>query len=207
MTKMSFFAAATAVAALTAAPAFAANDDMSTDKMAKPATSSQMKTQKKVEIQKKAWKSTSRMSHDRDYDRMASQQRGYDRDDWNGNRGWNSAQYGGRWDNGRDWNESRADFWPGDVVGGAVGTAAAVTAGAVNTAGAIAAAPFGGYRGSYAYDRGYGYQPGYDVGYNTTYNYNGTAIPYSGNYAERNGFTCQPGAPTRMPNGQTVICQ
>ncbi|MEW6769670.1 MAG: hypothetical protein AB1342_16730 [Pseudomonadota bacterium] len=197
MTKMSFFAAATAVAALTAAPAFAANDDMSAGKTAKPAASSQMKTQKK------AWRSTSRMSQDRGYDRMALQRQG-----WNGNnRGGNSAQYGGRWDNGRGWNESRADFWPGDVAGGAVGTAAAVTAGAVDTAGAIATAPFGSYRGSYAYDRSYGYQPGYDVGYNTTYNYNGVAIPYSGNYAERNGFTCQPGAPTRMPNGQTVICQ
>lgn len=200
MTKMSFFAAATAVAALTAAPAFAQ------DNAAKPQASTQIQS-KQIKSSNKSshesWKSSSRMSHHND--RMASQQRFGDRDNWNNNRGWNSARSDNRWDNNarwderRGWNESRADFWPSDVVGGAIGTAGAVTAAAVGTAGAIATAPFGGpqYHDSYAYDRGY------DV----SYNYNGTAIPYSASYAARNGFVCQPGSLIRSPNGQRTICQ
>jgi len=207
MTKMTFFAAATAVAALTAAPALAQ------DTTPNPQSSTQMKSQKTQGV--KSWKSSSRMS--RTNDRMASQQRWGGRDDrnynrgwtnsrqegdsWNRERGWNSARWdnNARWNDGRRWDESRADFWPGDVVGGAIDTAGAVTAAAVGTAGAVATAPFGGpqYRDSYAYDRGY------DV----SYNYNGTAIPYSGSYAARNGFVCQPGSTIRSPNGQLTICQ
>ena len=214
MTKMSFFAAATAVAALTVAPAFAQ------DNAAKPQASTQIQSKQLKSSDKfsnkssnESWKSSSRMS--RNNDRMASQQRFGDRDNWNNNRGWNSAQRddnagwnngrgwdnnnNARWDERRGWNESRADFWPGDVVGGAIGTAGAVTAAAVGTAGAIATAPFGGpqYNDSYAYDRGY------DV----SYNYNGTAIPYSASYAARNGFVCQPGSLIRSSNGQRTICQ
>jgi hypothetical protein len=41
---------------------------------------------------------------------------------------------------------------------GPIGAAAGIAGAAIGTAGAIAAAPF---RGSYAYDRGYGYDPYY----------------------------------------------
>lgn len=86
-------------------------------------------------------------------------------------------------------------FWPGAVVAGAVGTAGAVAATAVGTAGAIATAPFGGpYRDSYAYG----------PGYVDTYSYNGIAMPYSANYAARNGFTCQPGT---FIKGTRTLCQ
>ncbi len=116
------------------------------------------------------------------------------RDDWN-NRGWDNRSSG---------------FWPGDVVGGAIGTAGAIASGAVNTAGALATAPFSrtyrdgnGYRDTYAYGG-----PGYaDTGYVDTYAYNGVALPYSSNYAARNGFVCQPGTVTRAQNGQPTICQ
>ena len=45
---------------------------------------------------------------------------------------------------------------------GPVGAAAGIAGAAIGTAGAIATAPF---RGSYAYDRGYGYDPYYGPGY------------------------------------------
>lgn len=86
-------------------------------------------------------------------------------------------------------------FWPGAVVAGAVGTAGAVAATAVGTAGAIATAPFGGpYRDSFAYG----------PGYVDTYSYNGIAMPYSANYAARNGFMCQPGT---FIKGTRNVCQ
>lgn len=100
-----------------------------------------------------------------------------------------------------DWSNRDTGFWPADVVGGAVGTAGAIAGAAVGTAGAIATAPFGGpYRDSYAYGG-----PRYGDGYA----YDGVAIPYSANYAARNGFVCQPGTITRAKNGSgvPVICQ
>lgn len=102
-----------------------------------------------------------------------------------------------------DWNNRSTGFWPADVVGGAVGTAGAIAGAAVGTAGAIATAPFGGpprdryaYRDTYAYDGG--------PGYADAYTYNGVAIPYSSNYAARNGFVCQPGTFIR---GTRTLCQ
>lgn len=122
--------------------------------------------------------------------------------------------------NQNNWDRGDTGFFPGAVVGGAIGTAGAITAGAVNTAGAVATAPFGGpyygdaggygysnrvrYGGSYASADTMGWgNPGYGgYGY-TTYNYDGVAIPGSGDYDARNGFTCRPGSVTK--NG--VICQ
>ena len=108
-------------------------------------------------------------------------------------------------------------FWPGQVVGGAIGTAGAIAATAVGTAGAIAAAPFEGpyynrdvsyrYGGSYAYAGGPGWDSGYDPGYYGTYNYDGSPIANSPNYDARNGFACRPGTITRMANGERMICQ
>ncbi|MGL4262211.1 MAG: hypothetical protein ACRCV5_23565 [Afipia sp.] len=96
----------------------------------------------------------------------------------------------------RGWDNRDTGFWPGNVVAGAVGTAGAIAATTVGTAGAIATAPFGGpyYRDSYAY--------GPD--YVDTYSYNGVAMPYSSNYAARNGFTCQPGT---FIKGTRTLCQ
>lgn len=95
----------------------------------------------------------------------------------------------------RGWDNRNTGFWPGNVVAGAVGTAGAVAATAVGTAGAIATAPFGGpYRDSYAYG----------PGYVDTYSYNGIAMPYSANYAARNGFVCQPGT---FIKGTRTLCQ
>jgi hypothetical protein len=132
--------------------------------------------------------------------------------------------------NQNNWDRRDSGFWPGAVaggiVGGAIGTAGAVTADAIDTADTVATAPFGGSyynRGPYYGDaRGYAYSnrvryggsyasadtmgwgnPGYGgYGY-TTYNYDGVAIPGSADYDARNGFTCRPGSVTR--NG--VICQ
>jgi hypothetical protein len=99
--------------------------------------------------------------------------------DWNNN-GWN---------NNNGWSNRDTGFWPGDVaagvVGGAVGTAAAITDDAVGTAGAIATAPFRG--NSYAY-------------------YNGP-MGYGQSYAERNGFVCQPGSWFKGEDGRRHICQ
>lgn len=94
------------------------------------------------------------------------------------------------------YRDQNGGFWPGAVVGGAIGTAGAVAATTVGTAGAVAAAPFGGpyYGNSYAYSPGYA----------NTYNYDGIAIPNSANYDARNGFSCQPG--TFIKNTRT-ICQ
>jgi hypothetical protein len=95
----------------------------------------------------------------------------------------------GQWNNG--WNNNPdTGFWPGDVaagvVGGAVGTAAAITDDAVGTAGAIATAPFRGSN-SYAYANG--------------------PMGYSQSYAERNGFVCQPGTWFKGEDGRRHICQ
>lgn len=95
----------------------------------------------------------------------------------------------------RGW-DNRSGFWPGAVVAGAVGTAGAVAATAVGTAGAVATAPFGGpyYRDSYAYG----------PGYVDAYSYNGVVMPYSPNYAARNGFVCEPGT---FIKGTRTLCQ
>jgi hypothetical protein len=88
------------------------------------------------------------------------------------------------WNNG--YNDSYRDrrdsgFWPGEVAAGVVG-------GAVGTAAAIATAPL---RGAYAYDddgsRGRG--------------------QYRDSYAVRNGFLCQPGTWTKLEDGRRHICQ
>jgi hypothetical protein len=101
-------------------------------------------------------------------------------------------RHNGDWNNGRynnGWNNQDTGFWPGDVaagvVGGAVGTAAAITDDAVGTAGAIATAPFRG--DSYAY-------------------YNGP-MGYGQSYAERNGFVCQPGTWFKGEDGRRHPCQ
>lgn len=95
----------------------------------------------------------------------------------------------------RGWNDRNNGFWPGAYTLGAVGTPSAIAATTDGTVRAIATAPFGGpYRDSYAYGPGYGY----------TYSYDGIAMPNSGNYAARNGFTCQPGT---FIKGTRTICQ
>jgi hypothetical protein len=101
-----------------------------------------------------------------------------------------NVAYRDNW-NGRDGN------WPGAVAAGVVG-------GAVGTAAAVATAPFGGpgaYHDSYAYG-GTGYAGG--PGYADSYSYDGTALPYSSNYAARNGFVCRPGTVDRSTG---LICQ
>jgi hypothetical protein len=110
----------------------------------------------------------------------------------NGYRHRAAYRHNGEWNNGwnnNGWNNRDTGFWPGDVaagvVGGAVGTAAAITDDAVGTAGAIATAPFQG--NSYAY-------------------YNGP-MGYSQSYAERNGFVCQPGTWFKGEDGRRHICQ
>lgn len=99
-----------------------------------------------------------------------------------------------------DWNNRNTGFWPGDVVGGAVGTAGAVAGAAVGTAGA-AAAPFGGpyYGGNYGYRDTYAYGV-----YPAGYAYDGIAIPNSASYDARNGFSCRPGT---FIKGTRAICQ
>jgi hypothetical protein len=100
---------------------------------------------------------------------------------------WNNSD--NSWNN-NGWNNHDTGFWPGDVaagvVGGAVGTAAAITDDAVGTAGAIATAPFRG-NNSYAY-------------------YNGP-MGYGQSYAQRNGFVCQPGTWFKGEDGRRHICQ
>ncbi|MBN9584659.1 MAG: hypothetical protein BGN84_03070 [Afipia sp. 62-7] len=126
------------------------------------------------------------------------------------------------WNSRDTWHERDTGFWPADVVGGAVGAAGAIATTAVGTAGAIATAPFGGPRygnSPYYADNGYPYgnrhrygasyasaDYGPDYGYAGGYQYNGVAIPMSGNFDARNGFTCRPGSITRIGNEQ-VICQ
>ena len=99
-------------------------------------------------------------------------------------------RHNGDWNTSdNNWNNHDTGFWPGDVaagvVGGAVGTAAAITDDAVGTAGAIATAPFRG--DSYAY-------------------YNGP-MGYGQSYAERNGFVCQPGTWFKGEDGRRHPCQ
>lgn len=95
----------------------------------------------------------------------------------------------------RRWDNRSSGFWPGAYTVGAVGTPSAIAATTVGTVGAIATAPFGGpYRESYAYG----------PGYVETYSYDGVAMPYSPNYAARNGFVCQPGT---FIKGTRNFCQ
>lgn len=121
-----------------------------------------------------------------------------------------------------NWGDRDTGFWPADVVGGAVGAAGAIATTAVGTAGAIATAPFGEPRygnSPYYADNGYPYgnrhrygasyasaDYGPDYGYAGGYQYNGVAIPMSGSFDARNGFTCRPGSITRIGSEQ-VICQ
>ena len=78
--------------------------------------------------------------------------------------------------------DSNRYYGPGDVVGGAVGTAGNIAAGAVNTAGAIVTAPFRG-ADSYAY---------YNNGYNGWNN---------------SGFACTPGTYFRGADGRRYLCR
>ncbi|HEX7883449.1 MAG TPA: hypothetical protein VF499_12000 [Afipia sp.] len=183
MNKVGFFAAAAAVTALVATPALAQDT-------AKPRPAMQGKTDKQIKHMKHSSSHTKHMKHsarmqsrDGAYMRTASRDRLDNRGDWN-NRGWDNRDTG---------------FWPGNVVAGAVGTAGAVAATAAGTAGAIATAPFGG-----PYREGYRDTYAYGPGYVDTYAYNGVAIPYSPNYAARNGFMCQPGT---FIKGTRTLCQ
>lgn len=189
MKKVSFFAAAAAVTALVATPALARD-------YGEPRSAIQGKSYKSKQTKK--MKTSVRMQNrDAGYmraaapdRRMSMQDRGDVRRDYRGD--WNARS---DWDN-RGWDNRRTGFWPADVVGGAIGTAGAIATTAVGTAGAIATAPFGGpYRDTYAYG---------GPGYAETYTYNGVAIPYSSNYAARNGFMCEPGT---FIKGTRSICQ
>ncbi|MDZ4368352.1 MAG: hypothetical protein U0987_15190 [Afipia sp.] len=183
MKKVSFFAAAAAVTALVATPALAQDT-------AKPRSAMHGKTDKSKQI-KPVKHSSKQMKHSA---RMQNRDASY-------MRATGSDRMEVRRDARNDWNNRGRDnrstgFWPADVVGGAIGTAGAVATTAVGTAGAIATAPFGGpYRDTYAYG---------GPGYAETYTYNGVAIPYSSNYAARNGFMCEPGT---FIKGTRNICQ
>jgi hypothetical protein len=189
MKKVTLLAATAAVGALIASPVLA-NDAV------QPRSAIHSKTYKSKHMSK-----SQNMSHQArvNRDSMAYHSQ------WN-QRGDLAYQDRNRNDwNNRGWDNRRSEFWPGDVVGGAIGTAGAIATGAVNTAGAIATAPFGGpYRDSYAYRDTYAYA---GPGYADTYAYNGVALPYSSNYAARNGFVCQPGTVFRGANGQPTLCQ
>lgn len=113
-----------------------------------------------------------------------------------------------------DYANRDTGFWPADVAGDVVGGAVGVAGAAVGTAGVIAAAPFGGWDNSYAYDNGgrYGYNTGYNSGYNNTFAFNSgynNDYNYDGRdaYARRNNFVCQPGTWFRGEDGSRHICQ
>jgi hypothetical protein len=193
MKKVTFLAATAAAAALIASPVVAQT-------AAKPASNVQAKSDS---VKSDSVKSGKTVKHSRATKHMRkhharASMRGDMRSGYVGHRYDNAAAYHGRYE------QRGTGFWPADVVGGAVGAGAAIATTAVGTAGAIATAPFGGpYRDAYAYDHSYGYGPGYDV----AYDYKGTVIPYSANYAARNGFVCQPGTMVTYPNGTRTICQ
>ncbi len=186
MKKVSFFAAAAAVTALVATPALAQDTAKPRSAMhGKTDKSKQIKPVKHSSKQSKQMKHSARMQNrDANYMRAAGPDRMEVRRDARNN--WNN----------RGWDNRSTGFWPADVVGGAIGTAGAVATTAVGTAGAIATAPFGGpYRDTYAYG---------GPGYAETYTYNGVAMPYSSNYAARNGFMCEPGT---FIKGTRTLCQ
>ena len=191
MKKVTFLAATAAAAALIASPVVAQD-------AAKPAPGVHAKSD--IHAKSDSARSSKAVKHSRATRHMRKHHaRASMRSDMRG------GYAGERYDNaawqGR-YEQRGTGFWPADVVGGAVGAGAAIATTAVGTAGAIATAPFGGpYRNTYAYDQGY--VPGYDV----AYDYKGTVIPYSANYAARNGFMCQPGTMVTYPNGTRTICQ
>lgn len=190
MKKVTFLAATAAVAALIASPVVAQD--------AAKQASGVYKTDKAKSVKHSRASKHMKKHHARAHMR-GDRRSGYVGDRYVGDR-YDSAAYQGRYE------QRGTGFWPADVVGGAVGAGAAIATTAVGTAGAIATAPFGGpYRNTYAYDQGYGYGPG--PGYDVAYDYKGTVIPYSGNYAARNGFMCQPGTMVTYPNGTRTICQ
>jgi hypothetical protein len=81
--------------------------------------------------------------------------------------------------------------------------AARTTGAAVGTAAAVAAAPFGGWGNSYAWDAG---SPGWGNSYAWDRGYYGyTGDPAS--YASRNGFACTPGTWFRGEDGRQHPCQ
>ena len=120
---------------------------------------------------------------------------------WDSNASWNDRWYR-RYDSG---------FWPADVaagvVGGAVGTAAAVATAPFRTAsctydsyayygGDLYAYRNNGYRGSYAY-----YNNGYRGGPKQSY-------PVSRqSYAVSGGFVCEPGSWFKGEDGLMHLCQ
>jgi len=107
--------------------------------------------------------------------RMAYRHNGVPRQDWNN--GWHDS-----W-NDNSWDRRDSGFWPADVAAGVVG-------GAVGTAAAIATSPFRG--DAYAY-------------YNNGPGYNGPG--YNDSYAARNGFVCQPGTWFKGEDGRRHLCQ
>jgi hypothetical protein len=118
------------------------------------------------------------------------QRRTVDRTYWDGNAGGND-RWVRRYDSG---------FWPADVAAGVVG-------GAVGTAAAVATAPF--RTAPYAYDS-YAYYDGDSYAY---YNngYRGgpkQSYPVSRQgYAVSNGFVCEPGSWFKGEDGLMHICQ
>lgn len=190
MKKVTFLAATAAAAALIASPVVAQD-------AAKPASNVHAKSDSA-----KSMKHSRAGKHVKRHHARASMRRSHDmRSGYGGDR-YDNAAWQGRYEN------RGTGFWPADVVGGAVGAGAAIATTAVGTAGAIATAPFGGpYRNTYAYEPGYGSGYGYGPGYEVSYDYKGTVIPYSANYAARNGFVCQPGTMVTYANGTRTICQ
>lgn len=211
MKKVTLLAAAAAVTALATSPVLA-QDNM------KPRPMSSAKMHKSG---KHAMMHSSRAMH-RHHARAAYRNDMASRDSWNGRDDWNN----------RDTGFWPADVVGGAVgAAGAIATTAVGTAGAIATA-PFGGPNYGynngyGYRGSYA--SGPNYNPngpdgypygnrhrygasyasadyGPDYGYSGGYQYNGVAIPMSGSFDARNGFTCRPGSITRIGNEQ-VICQ
>jgi hypothetical protein len=135
----------------------------------------------------------------------------YQRRNYGWNNGWRDSrnQYG--WDNGWNnngwnsygWNDGRnnygyggprynSGFWPADVAAGVVG-------GAVGTAGAITTAPFRG--NSYAYYDGRSDRRSSNLGSR------GYQSRDNRTYAQRNGFVCEPGKRFKGTDGKQHMCQ
>src|ERR1700752_1475568 len=164
MKKLAFLAAAAAVTALVASPALA--QDTAQPRAAKQASAKQMKHASKTGM-KHASKSGMKQHARAD-------------------RGYRQARVART-----DEMANRSAYLPGNVVGGAIGTAGAGAGAAIGTAGAIATAPFGGpgyynagyYSGGYPYGNRQRYggayaatNVGWNQGYSEEYSYNGLAM-------------------------------
>jgi hypothetical protein len=111
---------------------------------------------------------------------------------YRGNVGWHDS-----WNDNR-WERRDSGFWPADVAAGVVG-------GAIGTAAAIATAPFRDDSYAYYNDNSYGYSDnGYRGGPHQSY---APQQSYVQSYGALNGFVCQPGTWFRGEDGRRHLCQ